>query len=213
MLDLASEGVAREQSTECRPADPTREQWIQRGLVGAAGLASGAILAGGFATLASSAPSDRQDVAVLNFALAFEQLQAEFYSDALRTLSLHGDWLQFAQVVGAHEQEHVAFLRHALGNAAKPVSLALSHPPTDLGGFQRLSVTLEDLGVALYNGQAANVSKAVLAQAAEIVSVEARHAAWARDLLGLIPAPEATDAPATVAEVQARLKSAGVRVG
>lgn len=213
MLDPASKGVARERSIEGRPADPTREQWIQRGVLGAAGLASGAILAGGFASLASSASPSGQDVAVLNFALAFEQLQAAFYADATRTLSLQGDWLQFAQVVGAHERAHVAFLRRALGKAANPISLKLSHPPTDLGAFQGLAVTLEDLGVALYNGQAANVSKGVLAQAAEIVSVEARHASWARDLVGLTPAPTPTDAPASVTEVQARLKSAGVTVG
>ncbi|MDQ6822154.1 MAG: ferritin-like domain-containing protein [Actinomycetota bacterium] len=213
MLDLAGEGIAQERSIDGRPAGATREQWIQRGLAGAAGVASGAILAGGFASLASSAAAGSQDVAVLNFALAFEQLQAKFYADAVRTLSLQGEWLQFAQVVGSHEQAHVAFLRRALGHAAKPVSLKLSHPPTDLAAFQRLAITLEDLGVALYNGQAANVSKAVLAHAAEIVSVEARHASWARDLAGLNPAPAATDDPASVTQVQARLKSAGVSVG
>jgi hypothetical protein len=213
MLDLASDSAAREQPIEGRPAHPTREQLVGRGLAGAAGLASGAILAGGFASLASSASTSSQDVAVLNFALGFEQLQAKFYADATRTLSLQGEWLQFAQVVGSHENAHVTFLRGALGNAAKPPSLKLSHPPTSLGAFQQLAVTLEDLGVALYNGQAANVSKGVLAQAAEIVSVEARHAAWARDLLGLNPAPAATDAPASVTEVQQRLKSAGVSLG
>ncbi len=213
MLESDRGGITGEQSTERRLAVATREQWLERGLVGVAGLASGAILTGGFASLASSAPSRKQDVAVLNFALAFEQVQAELYAHALRTLSLQGDWLQFAQVVGGHEQAHVAFLRRALGTAANPLSLRLSHPPTDVGSFQRLVVTLEDLGVALYNGQAANVSKGVLAQAAEIVSVEARHASWARDLIGLIPAPAATDTPASVTEVQARLKSAGVTVG
>jgi hypothetical protein len=210
MLDPVPEDT--EQSTEGPGSVATREQWLERGLTGAAGLASGAILAGGFASLASSAPSS-QDVAVLNFALAFEQLQAEFYAHAVRTLSLHGDWLQYAQVVGAHEQAHVAFLRRALGNAANPARMRLSRPPSDPGAFQRLAVTLEDLGVALYNGQAANVSKAVLAQAAEIVSVEARHASWARDLAGLTPAPAATDTPASVTQVQASLKNAGVSVG
>ncbi len=213
MFDPGPEDLTREQSLEGPLAVATREQWIERGLAGAAGLASGAILAGGFASLASSAASGRQDVAVLSFALAFEQLQAEFYAHAVRTLSLHGDWLQFAQVVGAHEQAHVAFLRRALGNAANPPRMRLLRPPSDPGAFQRLAVTLEDLGVALYNGQAGNVSKAVLAQAAEIVSVEARHASWARDLAGLTPAPAATDTPASVTEVEARLKSAGVSLG
>ncbi len=213
MFDPVPEDITREQVLEGPLAAVTREQWIERGLVGAAGLASGAILAGGFASLATSAPSRRQDLAVLNFALAVEQLQAEFYAHALRTLSLQGDWLQFAQVVGAHERAHVEFLRRGLGSAAKPVPMRLAHAPADPAAFRRLAVILEDLGVALYNGQAGNVSKGVLAQAAEIVSVEARHASWARDLAGLTPAPEATDTPAGVTEVQARLKSAGVSIG
>jgi hypothetical protein len=151
-------------------------------------------------------------VSVLNFALAFEELQADFYARALRSGSLRGEWLQFAHVVGGHESAHVAFLRRALGSAAKPAPrFALTQPPGDLTEFQRVTIGLEDVAVALYNGQAENVSKKTLAAAAEIVSVEARHASWARDLAGQTPAPVASDQPADLAQVRARLSRLGVR--
>jgi hypothetical protein len=191
----------------------TRAQWLECGLAVGVGLASGGILVGGFASPAMSSPSQREDASVLNFALAFEELQADFYARALRGLALRGDWLRFAQVVGAHERAHVAFLRRALGAAARPAPrLELTHAPVDLGEFQRLAIALEDAGVALYNGQAGNLTAGTLAAAAEIVSVEARHAAWARDLAGEVPAPDASDVPADAAEVRARLTRVGVRV-
>ena len=190
----------------------TRGACLRRGLMVCGGLAAGGIVSAGFAALGTSSPS-QQDVDVLNFALAFEELQADFYARASRALSLHGDWLQFAQVVGAHERSHVAFLRRALGSAARPAPrFDLTRTPANLGEFQRLAIGLEDAGVALYNGQAANVTPKTLAAAAEIVSVEARHAAWARDLAGELPAPVATDVPADAAQVKARLTKLGVHV-
>jgi Ferritin-like domain len=197
----------------CESPGVTRAEWLEPRLAVGAGLVSGGILIGGFASLAMSSPSRREDLDVLNLALAFEELQADFYARALRGLSLRGDWLQFAQVVGTHERAHVAFVRRALGSAAKPAPrFELTRGPADVGEFQRLAIALEDAGVALYNGQAGNLTKATLAAAAEIVSVEARHAAWARDLAGELPAPDASDVPADAAEVQARLARMGVRV-
>jgi hypothetical protein len=192
----------------------TRAEWLEGAAAVGAGLASAGIVVGGFASLASSSPSKQQDVAILNFALAFEELQADFYARALHGLGLRGDWLQFAQVVGAQERAHVAFVRGALGAAASPApALKLTRPPSNLGEFQHLAVVLEDLGVALYNGQAGNLTPGALAAAAQIVSVEARHAAWARDLAGDVPAPAGTDVPADANQVKARLTRAGVQVG
>lgn len=172
------------------------------------------ILSGGFAGSAASTPSPGEDLRVLNLALAFEELQADFYARALRAVPLHGDWLEFAQVVGEQERAHVAFLRGALGSAANPAPrMALARAPAGTTEFQRTAIALEDLGVALYNGQAGNLTSHSLAAAAEIVSVEARHAAWARDLAGEIPAPVASDVPANAVEVQTRLSQLGVRVG
>ena len=177
------------------------------------GLASGGIVSAALASLATSSPAGR-DVDVLNFALAFEELQADFYASASRASYLRGEWLRFAQVVGGHERAHVAFIRRALGSAAKPAPrFQLTHSPANLKEFQQLAIGLEDTGVALYNGQAANVTPKTLAAAAEIVSVEARHAAWARDLAGEVPAPEPTDVPADAEQVKRQLTRLGVRVG
>ncbi len=189
----------------------TRADTLDRALAAGAGLLAGAVLAEGLAATSASAPS--QDVAVLNFALAFEELQADFYARVLKGGKLTGDWLQFAQVVGAHEQEHVKFLRAKLGAAARPSPvLTLTSATLDPARFHQIVIDLEDAGVGLYNGQAANLSSSALAAAAEIVSVEARHAAWARDLAGQSPAPAATDKPVDVAQVRTLLAGIGVEV-
>jgi hypothetical protein len=47
-----------------------------------------------------------------------------------------------------------------------------------------------------------NLTPSTLAAAGRIVSVEARHAAWARALAGKDPAPAAVDRPTTVAQAQ-----------
>jgi len=68
---------------------------------------------------------------------------------------------------------------------------------------------LEDTGVAAYNGQGPRVSKAVLSVAASIVSVEARHAAWVRDILFKRPAPVAFDVAKTKDEILAAVAATG----
>ena len=194
--------------------DVTRTQWIERALAIGAGLASGAMLLGGLAQPAASSPSRTQDVAVLNFVLAFEQLQADFYARALRSGALEPGWLQFVQTAGAHERAHVAFLRRTLGGDANPSPhLELTRAPAGAREFQRLAVTLEDIGVALYDGQAGNLTAGSLAAASQIMSVESRHAAWARALAGEPPAPVASDELADAAQVRERLAQAGVSVG
>jgi hypothetical protein len=64
--------------------------------------------------------------------------------------------------------------------------------------FLKTAVALEDLAVAAYKGQAPKLrSNAVLAAAVGIHSVEARHAAWMRELFGITPAVNAFDKPAS----------------
>jgi hypothetical protein len=68
--------------------------------------------------------------------------------------------------------------------------------------FLKTAVALEDLAVAAYKGQAPKLqSNAVLAAAIGIHSVEARHAAWMRELFGITPAVHAFDRPASRAQV------------
>jgi rubrerythrin len=192
----------------------SRADWLKRGVAFAAGLTSAGIVVGGFTPFASSAAPSSRDEEVLNLALAFEELQSDFYAQASKAVQLRGDWREFAEVVGGHERDHVTFLKGKLGAAARPAPrLRLTRAPTSLAEFRRLAIAFEDTGVAFYNGQAGNLTPDTLAFVAEIVSVEARHAGWARDLAGEIPAPVPTDPPADEKQVVGRLAKLGVRVG
>jgi hypothetical protein len=65
--------------------------------------------------------------------------------------------------------------------------------------------------VGAYAGQANNLSKKTLAAAATLVSVEARHAAWIRSIVGRPPANEPTDKARTAEQVMRDLKRLGLR--
>jgi hypothetical protein len=77
--------------------------------------------------------------------------------------------------------------------------------------FTQAAIQLEDIAVAGYNGQAANLTKGTLAAAATIVSVEARHAAWVRAIAGEVAAPDAVDEPMTAKQAAKGLHEVGLR--
>jgi rubrerythrin len=205
-----------------RAADPiedanqrSRREIVGRGTLILAGLVAGAG-AGTFRSSANAAaaaaarPSPAQDRAIFNFALLLEYLQAAFYTAAIKDAKLTGDVRAFAEVVSEHERAHVAYLRKALGKHARP------RPQFDFGdatrsepAFLEAAVLLENTGVLAYNGQAANLTKPALAAAAEIVSVEGRHAAWISALAGVPPAPRAADVGAPSPDVVRKLRSTG----
>jgi Ferritin-like domain len=179
-------------------------------------LRGGAAVAAGGAALAAwpqatpSAPSARQDRAILRFALVIEDLQSAFYADAIARGNLDGELEEFARVVGGHERAHAAHIRRALGaNAPRPRRFDFGQTNTDPTQFARAAIKLEDLGVSAYNGAATSLSTAALADAGRIVSVEARHAGWIRDLVGEVPAPDAADHAISAAEAQAAVERTG----
>ncbi|MGH3030068.1 MAG: ferritin-like domain-containing protein [Gaiellaceae bacterium] len=189
----------------------SREEILAKGGLALGALAAGAAWLGGRARPAASAPSFAQDERILNFALGLEELQAAFYARALEEGTLTGEPLEFAELVGEQEDRHVAYLREYLGPAARPT------PELDLGevaaseeSFLRAAHTLEEAGVGAYIGQGANLTVKAVAAAAPIVSVEARHAAWIRDLLGLNPAPRAADPAKAADQVRASLERVGL---
>src|SRR6478752_2419708 len=111
--------------------------------------------------------------------LPADSSSAAFYADALKRGALHGDLLEFAQVVGAHERAHVQFLRKVLGPAAGPApSFHFGEATGDAQRFGAAAHQLENLGVSAYNGQGAKLTAPAMEHAAEIVSVECRHAGW-----------------------------------
>jgi hypothetical protein len=188
----------------------TRGQALEAALLAVGGLAVADLVIAELPDPADSRPSAKQDAAIFNYALLLEYVQGGLYADALRRGALKGELHQFAQVVGGHERAHAAFLRKALGAAANhPPRLDYGEDTGDAARFTQAAVKLEDLGVAAYNAQAPNLSSGALAQAAQIVSVEARHAAWIRDIAGEVPAPFATEPQTTAQRVVAALKGTG----
>jgi hypothetical protein len=179
-------------------------------LAGTAGLIGGGALLGAPAAHAAS-PGD---VAILNFALTLEELEAAFYAEAVTRNGLTGDVLAAAKELGDHEVQHVAALRQVLGSAA------IAKPTFDFGGttasqtaFLAAAVKLEDLGVRAYKGQAPLIEDtAILKSALAIHTVEARHAALMRRLAGNVPAPRAVDPPLSRTQVLAEVAKTGFLV-
>ncbi len=173
-------------------------------------LTAGGLLVAGFPRLAVSAPSAAQDQRILNFALLFEYIEAGFYAEAFSKDKLSGELLEYVSVVRGHERAHVAFLKSALGAAArKEPKLDFGDTTSNPAKFTAAAIALEETVIAAYNGQAANLTKPILAEAAKIVSVEARHAGWIRAIAAKNPAPNATDHPKTAAQVQADINHTG----
>lgn len=199
-------------ATVATPRDTTasRGRFLRLGIAGAGTLTIGAVLTAGVPRLGRSGTAQARDVEILNYALLLGELQAAFYRQALRRASLRGELREFATVAGAHKREHVEVLRQALGTSARTIPRfafgdALSTPQQ----FAATAIAIEELGVAAYNGQAANLSKPVLQAAARIVSVNARHAAWIRAIQDRQPASQPTDEAKTRREVLAEVDSTG----
>jgi Ferritin-like domain len=165
------------------------------------------ISAAGIGTaLCASAPRARaasglstSDISILNYALVLEYLQAAFYTEAERNGALTGKAAQATRVVGATERAHVnAFLKLLRSQAVKRPTFDFQGVTENQQQFLKTAVAFEDLAVAAYKGQAPRLkSRAVLAAAVGIHSVEARHAAWMRELFGLTPAVHAFDQPSS----------------
>jgi hypothetical protein len=181
-------------------------------LLGDALLVGGGLLLGGAAGVltgepAAGAPSPRQDRRILQFLLQLEYLQAEFYAAASTRGRLRGELREFAEVVGAHEREHVEVLEKFLGrtNAPKP-AFDFGNATDDAPRFARTARQLEETAVAAYIGQGANLTPRSIVAVSAITAVEARHAAWIADFLGRDPAPRAADQARTTKQVLAAIR-------
>ena len=131
----------------------------------------------------------RDDIGILNYAYALEQLEAAFYTAVVAGFATNGISNATEQAILTdirnHEVIHRDFLAAALG------SRKIRNLEVDFGTAlnTRTSVletarTFEDLGVTAYNGAGKYLNDARnLLVAGKIVSVEARHAAVIRDIL------------------------------
>jgi hypothetical protein len=178
-------------------------------VAGAAVATGGGVLALG-PTIAFSAPSAAEDVRILNLVLLVEYVQQAFYKEAQKHTAIGSDAVEYAKTVGAQEDEHVAAIQKALGAKArkKPV-LHFGAATKSRKTFLATAIAIEDLTVSAYNGQAANLTKPTLLTAAELISVEARHAGWVRAIAGELPAVGATDKALSAAQATAILAQTG----
>ena len=106
----------------------------------------------------AEAAAEISDVAILNFGLRFERLQATFYTqaDEMGTIAtMSAAKRNWARTLGAHERAHVKIIKKVLGPKAE------GRPSFDFGkanetdaAFTKTAVAMEDLTVALlYRGE------------------------------------------------------------
>jgi hypothetical protein len=189
----------------------TRRQALRAAALGGAGVAGGALVGGWVAPQSSlGKPSRAQDMRILRFLLVLELAQATFYDAALRSGALRGELLTYARIVAPQEHDHVALLQERLGSEAGAA------PGFDFGEatssperFRQAAIDLEEATAAAYIGQGASLTADAVKDAARIVAVEARHAAWIRDLAGITPAPRPADPARDADDVLSDLRTKG----
>jgi hypothetical protein len=188
------------QETAARAFPATRAAFLRRSLGAVAGAGVGALFAGE----ASAAPATtKNDIAILRFDLVLEYLQSGLYTEAERLGELTPKTLAWARVVGAHERAHVQALKNLLGpNIVPSPTFNYRGVTSDEQRFIKTAVAFEDLTAALLKWQAVRLdSRSIVAAAVTLHSVETRHAAWIRHLIGLKPATTAFDKPASQARM------------
>jgi len=144
------------------------------------------------------AQGGESDADVFRLALTLELLEAKFYEQALRRVDMSAENRRLAQLVLAHEREHVTRLQQVLDRLGESYSseanLRFTFPLGSEAEFLALAVKLEDTGVSAYSGAAPQLrSAALLALAGSIVQTEARHASALRASAGEPFAPLAFD--------------------
>ncbi len=128
------------------------------------------------------------DIGILNYAYALEQLEAAFYIKVISSpyAGITAEETARLTEVRNHEIAHREFFKNALG--AQAIS-ALEVNFSSINFSSRDSVlgtakAFEDLGVSAYNGAGRLITNPdYLILAGKIVSVEARHAAYIREII------------------------------
>lgn len=205
-------GSATSPFTGASNADPgaCRSEFLQRTVTLGAGAVAGGLAMAHLSGQALSAPSPEQDREVLGFLLLIDRMQAALYEEAAERGVIDGELLRFARVAGDHERQHVALLRRTLGaNAPEEPIFEFGDVTADSKKFGAAAVNLEDIGMAAYNGQGPNLTSGPLLDAMRIVSVEARHVAWIRDIVGEHPAPLVADPALSKPKALAEIRKTG----
>jgi len=128
------------------------------------------------------------DIGILNYAYALEQLEAAFYTKVVASPYSQMSVMEKSYLtdIRDHEIAHREFFKAALASKAIQ-SLEVNFSSIDFNSRTSVLATakaFEDLGVSAYNGAGKLITNPdYLTLAGKIVSVEARHAAWIRDLI------------------------------
>ena len=220
--ELDQDGAIRETADKVDPE--TRAAFLKKAGVGLGAIAVGGALAGAMPSIARGQAIPQSDIDILNFALTLEFLEAEFYAqaNANKAWGSNRELRRFSTVVAQHEKVHENFLKKVLGAkaVAKP-KFDFKDTVTNAAKFAATAQVLEDTGVQAYLGQVPNIkAKAVLLGAGRILPVEARHAAWIRDIRfsggtnpPTTPAPGAFEDGFSKAKILAAVTATGFIVG
>lgn len=168
------------------------------------------------AAAVSAAPTKRatgpSDGDILNYALTLEHLEDTFYREGLANFTeadftaagFGSDVYGRIKTISSDESTHVSFLTGALTAAGvKPVAeCTYAFGVTSVQSFLATASVLEGVGVSAYLGAAADImSKTYLTAAGSILTVEARHSAYLRNVNKQSPFPQPFDAPLSYNEV------------
>ena len=184
----------------------SRDLFLKRAAIFGGGVVAAASV--GMALPGNAKASKASDVAILNFALTLEYLEATFYAIAA-SKGFGGRVGILARVIRDHEIAHVKALVATIPSlGGKPVKKPrFNFPPAIYANqtvFLQTAMALEDTGVGAYNGAGPALTlKPVKEAAAAIVAVEAMHASWVRGVAGTAPAPVAFDELLTTQQVLA----------
>ncbi|MFZ0040577.1 MAG: ferritin-like domain-containing protein [Solirubrobacteraceae bacterium] len=208
-----TDGAIREAAEDV--SGDTRMSFLRKGaMTGGAALTGGAILGAlipGTALAKGAPPSSfgKGDIGILNYALTLEYLESSYYNEVHKNgvvTTTTGKTL--LNTVVKDENYHVKFLKKALGrHAAKKPTFDFGKATSSEAEFIATGYVLENTGVHAYLGQAGNIkTPAYLIAAAEIVTVEGRHAGAFGILAGKAVAPNTLDVPWTAEKVLKAVK-------
>ena len=133
------------------------------------------------------------DVGVLNYAYALEQLEAAFYIAVLDSpySGMSAEEGQIMEDLRNHEVAHRDWFQAAISSVASDSIIPGLTPDfssvdfSDRASVLQTAQAFEDLGVSAYNGAGQLIENTdYLVEAGKIVSVEARHAAAIRSIIG-----------------------------
>ncbi len=128
------------------------------------------------------------DIGILNYAYALEQLEAAFYIQVMATpfTGMSASERSTLESIRDHEIVHRDFFKARLGDQRiKDLEVDFSSIDfTSKAQVMGAARAFEDLGVSAYNGAGQYIRDAgYLTLAGKIVSVEARHAALIREMI------------------------------